>query len=176
MQYLTKGEVRRLFEVAYKHNKVHHLILVTGFYHGLRISETLGIQGKDVSDGQLFVQRLKRSKATLQPIHKDNDPVFDCTMLEELAKQTDGKLFNISRQRVDQLIKKYGTEAGIHINKLHSHAVCKHSIAMALFDKTQNISVVKSLLGHKSAGSTMCYLVAKDEEAAQKALENLIIA
>jgi len=175
MEYLTGSELRRLFTVARQRNATHHLALVVGLWHGLRVSEILAIRGVDVVDGQLAVKRLKRSKSTCQPIHIDSDPLFDESPLVEMARANPGRLFNFSRQRVDQFIKIYGRVAGVHPDKLHAHAVCKHSLAMQLWDKTQSLGQIQSYLGHRSASSTMCYLVEVDARKAQSVVQGMSI-
>lgn len=175
MEYLTGSELRRLFTIARQRNPVHHLALVVGLWHGLRVSEIIRIKGVDVVDGQLAVKRLKRSKSTCQPIHVDADPLFDESPLVELARTNPGRLFNFSRQRVDQFIRAYGRLAGIHPDKLHAHAVCKHSMAMLLWDQTHSLGQVQSYLGHKAASSTMCYLVEVDARKAQSVVKGMSI-
>src|SRR5882672_6367693 len=108
MEYLTKSELRRLFAVAYERNRTHHMAMVVGLWHGLRVTEIISIKGSHVVDGHLSVKRLKRSRPTLQPIHVDADPLFDESPLIELAAQTKGHLFTFSRQRMDQFVKVYG--------------------------------------------------------------------
>lgn len=175
MEYLTRSELRRLFKIAYERNKTHHLALVVGLWHGLRVSEILAIKGTDIVDGQLSVKRLKRSKPTVQPIHVDPDPLFDESPLLEMAAQNRRRMFHFSRQRVDQFIRKYGEVAGIHPDKLHAHAVCKHSLAMLLWDSTHSLGQIQSYLGHKAASSTMCYLVEVDAQKAQSAVAAMTI-
>ena len=175
MQYLNRDELKRLFQVAYDQNRLHHLALVVGLWHGLRVSETVAITGAHIADGQLSVRRLKRSKATCQPIHRDADPLFDETPLLDMAKRNPGRLFPFSRQRVDQFIRKYAALAGIHPEKAHSHAVCKHSMAMLLWDATKNLGQIQSYLGHKAASSTLCYLVEADARKAQAAVAGISI-
>ncbi len=41
MEYLTRTELRRLFAVAYERNRTHHLAMVVGLWHGLRVSEII---------------------------------------------------------------------------------------------------------------------------------------
>jgi len=175
MQYLNKSELRRLFKVAYERNRTHHLALLVGLWHGLRVSEILKIKGTDIVDGQLSVKRLKRSKATVQPIHVDADPLFDESPLLELAARTPGRLFQFSRQRVDQFIRVYGAAAGIHPDKLHSHAVCKHSLAMLLWDSSHSLGMIQSYLGHRAASSSLCYLAEADARKAQDAVAGIAI-
>jgi integrase len=177
MEYLKKEELRNLMEVAHKHNERYHLALLVALWHGLRISELINIRGTDVDtkQGTLIVQRLKGSLKTTQPIHVDADPLFDESPILALAKEKKGlRLFEVTRQNFDLLIKKYGREAGIHEDKLHMHAL-KHSIAMILWDATHSLGQVRSFLGHKAASSTMAYLVEADAQVAQKALANISI-
>jgi site-specific recombinase XerD len=175
MEYLTKQELRRLFQVAFDRNRNHHMAMLVGLWHGLRVSEIIHVRGTHVVDGQLSVKRLKRSKTTLQPIHADADPLFDETPLIQMAAENKGRLFNFSRQRMDQFIKAYGELAGLHPEKCHAHAVCKHSLAMLLWDQTHSLGQIQSYLGHRASSSTLCYLVEADARVAQAAVAEIAI-
>lgn len=174
MTYLTKDELRRLFQVAYDHNRDVHLALVTALWHGMRVSELVNLRGPDVtSDGQVVVRRLKGSLTTMQPIRRDDDALFDESPIVALAAERKSlKLFPITRQHFDRLIKQYGAEAGIHESKLHMHAL-KHSVAMLLWDATGSLGKVQSYLGHRAASSTLCYLFEADARLAQQALAGI---
>jgi integrase/recombinase XerD len=178
MEYLNKDELRRLFRVAYERNRNHHLFLIVTLWHGLRVSEAIQIRATDICDGQLSVSRLKKSKATCQPIHRDADPLFDESPLLTMAASdpatSNSKLFPFSRQRADQFIRRYAQLAGIHPSKAHMHAL-KHSMAMLLWDKTQSLGQIQGYLGHKSASSTMCYLVEVDNRKAEMAVLDITI-
>jgi integrase/recombinase XerD len=176
MQYLNKDELRRLFQVAYSHNRRYHLALVTALWHGMRVSELNNLRGSDVTaDGNIIVRRLKGSNQSLQPIRRDVDPLFDESPILELARERRSlRLFEVSRQHFDRLIKLYGTEAGIHVDKLHMHAL-KHSVAMLLWDVTGNLGQLQSYLGHKAASSTLVYLYEADARKAQTALAGITL-
>ena len=171
MQYMTKDELRNLFQVAYSHNQDLHLAMVTALWHGLRVSEVVNLRGTDVtSDGQIIVKRLKGSNKTTQRIRRHTDPLFDETPILARAKEKKTlRLFPVSRQHLDRVIKQYGAEAGIHISKLHMHAL-KHSIAMMVWDATGNLGELQGYLGHKAASSTLCYLYEADSLKAQDAV------
>jgi integrase len=175
VEYLDRSELRRLFQVAYDHNRLHHLALVVGLWHGCRVSELVALKGTDIVDGQVVIRRLKGSKSTVQPIHKDADPLFDETPVLTMAQKNPGRLFPFSRQRFDVVIKKYGALAGIHPDKLHSHATCKHSIAMLIWDATQSVGQLQNYLGHVSSGSSLCYLAEVDARKAQAAVAGISI-
>src|ERR1039458_8829382 len=170
MEHLDKSELRRLFQVAYHHNRFHHLALVVALWHGARVSEVLELTNKSIWDGKISIERKKGSNSTCQSIHIDADPLFD----ESPILKMKGRLFPFSRQRVDQFIKKYGIMAGIHPNKLHAHAL-KHSCAMILWDATKSLGQVQGYLGHKAASSTMCYLAESDKNKAEQAIAGIQI-
>jgi integrase/recombinase XerD len=174
MHYLTKEELRSLFQVAYDSNRTHHLAMLSAFCHGMRVSELNNMRGTDVtSDGQVIVRRLKGSNTTMQRLVRNADPLFDETPLLALARQKKTlRLFEVSRQHFDRLIKKYGTEAGIHPVKLHMHAL-KHSAAMHLWDVTGKLGELQSYLGHKAASSTLSYLYEADSRKAQDAFASI---
>jgi integrase/recombinase XerD len=174
MHYLTKDELRRLFQAAYNRDREYHLALVVALWHGMRVSELINLRGTDVTaDGNVIVRRLKGSKTTMQPVRRDSDPLFDESPLLALAQERRGlRLFEVSRQHFDRLIKLYGIEAGIHPDKLHMHSL-KHSVAMLLWDVTGNLGQLQSYLGHKAASSTLCYLAEADSRKAQQALAGI---
>jgi hypothetical protein len=136
MEYLNRDELVRLFKVARQRNPLHHVAMLVGLLHGLRVSETLAIRACDICDGRLAVRRLKKSRATLHTLRIDSDPLFDESPLLELAKASpETELFSWSRQYMDVLIKRYAGLAGIHPAKRHYH-VLKHSICVLLWQET----------------------------------------
>jgi integrase len=151
------------------------MAMVVGLWHGLRVSEIIAVRGTHVVDGQLSVKRLKKSKPTLQPIHVDADPLFDESPLIEMAAQNRGRLFDFSRQRMDEFAKKYGELAGLHPDKRHIHAICKHSVAMLIWSETNSLGMIQSYLGHRAAASTLAYLREVDSLKAQSVVGAMTI-
>src|SRR5271167_4486568 len=173
MQYMNKSELERLLQVVYDHNKLHHAAIAVGLFHGLRVSEVSAIEGPDVQDGKLYVRRLKKSRATIQELRRDSNPIFDEGYLLQLAKENPaGRLFPLCRQRLDELMKRYCRLAGIHRGKAHFH-VFKHSIAMLILDATHSPGAIQQWLGHKSMSSTLQYLQENDSRTAQDAIANI---
>jgi integrase len=166
MEYLNRDELVRLFKVARQHNPLHHVALLVGLLHGLRVSETLAIRGRDICDGRVSVKRLKKSRPTLHALRIDSDPLFDESPLLELAKaKPETELFPWSRQYMDVLLKRYAAHAGIHPAKRHYH-VLKHSICVLLWQQTHDLNAIQDHVGHRSSSSTLIYLRA---DAALKA-------
>jgi len=167
--YLNRDEVRRMMQAAYERNQTHHQCLLVMFLSGLRVSEAIAIEGKDISDRQLFVSRLKNSKETLHTLRVSSDPLFDQSPLIEMAKINKGRLFDFSRQRVDQFIKRYAELAGLHPSKAHSH-VLKHSICIALWEETHDLNAIQDHVGHAATSSTLVYVRKAAADRAQAAV------
>jgi integrase len=166
MEYLNRDELVRLFRVARDQNPLHHVAMLVGLLHGLRVSETLAIRGRDICDGRVSVKRLKKSRPTLYALRIDSDPLFDESPLLELAKvNPETELFSWSRQYMDVVIKRYAALAGIHPAKRHYH-VLKHSICVLLWQETHDLNAIQDHVGHRSSSSTLIYLRA---DAALKA-------
>jgi len=176
MTYLTKDELRRLFQAAFNHSREHHLALVACLWHGARVSELINLRGDDVTaDGQVIIRRLKGSNTTVQPIRKDDDVLFDETPLLALAQERKSlRLFPYCRSYFNVLMKKYGIMAGIHKSKLHIHAL-KHSLAMMLWTKSHDLGRLQSYLGHRAASSTLIYLYESNHLLGQQDVAGIAI-
>jgi len=158
MHFLTKDEITRLLTVAKEYNSLHHLAILVGLLHGLRVSEALAIQGHDVADGKLAVKRLKKSRPTLHALRIDADPVFDASPLLALAvANPDTLLFDWTRQYMDRIFKQYCALAGIHSVKAHYH-VLKHSICVLIWNDTHDLNAIQDRVGHKNPSSTLVYM------------------
>lgn len=168
IQSLDREELRRLLTAAKEHSERDWLMILVGFWHGLRASEVVKIKPDDVRDGYLSVRRLKGSLHTDQPLLRSDDPLFsEADALIELAVRTPGnqRLFPITRQHFWKLFQAHAKRANIPERKRHSH-ILKHSIAMQTIHSA-GIENVRQYLGHKSISSTGAYLKVSDEDAAR---------
>jgi integrase len=166
MQHLTMDELKGLLaEVKGERNR---LMILVGFWHGLRVSELTKLVGADVKDGYIDCQRLKGSLRTIQPfIHHDDPDLDEAPGLISLAREVgpNERLFPMTRNGVLKLMKRAGKRAGIPEHKLHPH-ILKHTIAMQTIGKS-GIENVRQWLGHKSIASTGEYLKVSDDAAAR---------
>jgi integrase len=76
---------------------------------------------------------------------------------------------------MDQFVKVYGALAGIHPDKRHTHAICKHSVAMLIWSATNSLGMIQSYLGHRAASSTLAYLREADAMKAQSVVSAMTI-
>ena len=169
-EYLSKTEQDRFFEVLQTDPKRlrDFTLFATMLYTGMRISEVLNIQVKDIQEDHLVIRASKTGagkvyvRDKLIPILEDylnsinpplgrNDYIFQ-------SKQHR----RISDRMVQLLIKKYFKLAGIK-KDLSPHSL-RHTFAARLRQSGSDIDIIQRTLRHKHIQSTMRYSHIKDEE------------
>lgn len=127
---------------------------------GCRVTEVINVRKKDLNfaDGYITIrwQKNRKYKERLIPMHHSlkNALYMYCSNLK-----SEDKLFSISRQRADQLAKKYNFE--------HCHMI-RHSFSVNFIKQSKNawsIRILQRLLGHSKIQTTMSYLdvIPKDQ-------------
>lgn len=165
MEALNRDEFRKLL-MDTRITPRQRLMFKVGFWHGLRVSELIGLTREDIMDGYVTVQRLKGSLKTHQKFQEHPDTLLDeAKELRDLFKVLDPgeRLFVMTRSGVDKLMKRISKRTQLPRHKMHPH-VLKHSIAAQTI-KAAGIENVRQHLGHKSIASTGAYLRVSDEEA-----------
>ena len=134
---------------------------------GLKVSECLQLRVSDIdwSSGQLNVRGRGKKARTLWINDKmlsllgqwlERRPV-DCPLLfTTLAGNP------ISQQAFRAMIKRRGRKAGI-AKDVHPHML-RHSFAMQMYRRTQDLRGVQKVLGHASMASTLIYTPSADED------------
>jgi site-specific recombinase XerD len=169
MEHLSKTEIHALLSHAKANRLRDWLMILVGFWHGLRASEVVGITAGSIADGHITVARLKGSMKTVQPLVSNADPLLDeAAGLFDYTREmhTNQKLFPISRRQFHRLVHRYGIAAGIAKRNAHPH-ILKHSIAMQSIG-TAGIENVRQYLGHVSLSSTGAYLKVDDATASAR--------
>jgi len=177
MESLTKKELLGLLKAARAASERDWLMILVGFWHGLRASEICGgwrvryvkkqkqkylhpgLRACDVKDNFLTVARAKGSLKTTQELVKHPKPLLsEREALIAFARKTypTARLFPIRRQHFWRLMRRYAKLAGIPAHKAHPHAL-KHTTAMLMIEKA-GIQKTRQRLGHKSIASTGKYL------------------
>ena len=161
MHHFEPNELTALLQAAYIRNRLHHMLLLACVSHGMRVSDALGLTSSDVQGASILVNksRLKRNAPQLQPLHISDNPLFDERALAVHAGQTskNARLFPMCRQRADELIRRYGKEAGIPTVKCHMHTL-RHTCGHLVFNTSHSLSQVQQILGHRSVNTTLIYL------------------
>lgn len=169
IKFLTTTELKRLLAVI--KDKRDRAIFMIAYRHGLRASEVGLLRTDDIDFKHLtiMIHRLKGSLAGRHPLQPDEVKALKSYLR---ARDDDSPILflsrrrePISRKRLDQLIKRYGSLAKLPKGKQHFH-VLKHSIATHMLDADADLRFVQDWLGHANIQNTVIYssLVSKTRE------------
>jgi integrase len=119
---------------------------------GLRITEIINIKKQDIDFNKYLMQvrHLKSRKYThrIIPLHPQ---LKDILQVYTAPYNAEEKIFPITRQRADQIIKKYfGTEGYCHR--------LRHSFAVNWLRSGGEVTMLYRIMGHSKIQTTMEYL------------------
>jgi len=131
-------------------NKVHKLFFFLLWRTGVRVTEAISLQKRnvDLDNYTLEIKWLKkrRYETRLIPLHPDLRNVLD---YYASTLKADDRLFDFSRQRADQLAKKY-FKGSCHM--------FRHSFAVNWLRSQGDLYLLSKMLGHSSITVTEIYL------------------
>ena len=169
IKYLEQSELKRLMAAIQRHGKRAAkrdlAIFIVAYWRGLRASEVGALQYDDYhpETERLYVRRVKGSNSAEYKLCPEEVKVLKAWV--RFRGQLPGPMFPagnvasgrpISRQRLHNLMKRYGELAKIPPDKRHFHTL-RHSIAVHLVDLNTDLLAIQDWLGHRSIDSTMVY-------------------
>lgn len=178
MKYLSMDELKTMLQAVPEDKPWQRLMFLVMFWHGLRVSETVGpkgLRGKDIQHGYVDVRRLKGSDHTVQPyvFHPDSELDEGLELMKLAGRlKPEEPVFPLSVRGVQDLMVRISKRSGLNRKKMHPHTL-KHTHAMQAIKAGIGIETVRSTLGHKSLSSTGFYTkIAQDD--AMKAVATAI--
>lgn len=177
--YLTKSEVERFFSATPQENARDRLLFEVIYRHGLRRREAVRIRRDHLTDGRIWITRVKGGISGEYPIHPTTRRLLWAYLS---ARREDGNphLFT-SRQSggapmsvttIYALFRRYADAAGLPQDRQHPH-VLRHSIAVHLMNAGWDAADVQDWLGHREIASTMVYAAVTNKRRAAKYEEAL---
>ena len=153
---LSKEEIESLISATKNMN--HRLIIQVGYSAGLRISEIINLNWKDI-DFDRNIIHLKRAKGK-----KDRIVMLSLKVKESLMDLTPNKegyvfLTNRDGKYTQRTIQKIIQNAAIKIGlrKSISPHTLRHSFATHLLENGTDIRYIRDLLGHSDISTTLIY-------------------
>ena len=156
---LSQDEVGRLLKAL--QNLKHRALAMTLYAGGLRVSEVLGLEVRDIDSGRMVIT-VRHGKGD-----KDRQVVLSTVLLETLraywrAYRPWTWLFYggdpgrpLTSRTVQRVIKTAGERAAI--TKPVTPHVLRHSYATHLLESGTDLRVIQTLLGHRTLQSTAIY-------------------
>ena len=162
--YLSEEEFALLLQGTprsrYRWRNVAMLMLT--FYHGLRVTELCRLRRQDVdlAHGRIWIQRIKGSLSTEQPLHAN-----ELRMLKRYLKQRGNVqlpwLFlnergdQFTRSAINYLVGITGVRAGLTFH-VHPHML-RHGCGYALANRGYDLRLIQDYLGHRDPKHTTRY-------------------
>lgn len=162
--YVTEEEFQALVASAlqsrYRWRDAAVLMLL--FYHGLRASELCSLQRKDIDlkYGRIWVQRLKGSLSTEQPLLADELRTVKRYLKQRCDSQLPWLFLNergdpFTRFSINYLVRIAGQRAGLAFS-VHPHML-RHGCGYALANRGYDLRLIQDYLGHRDPKHTTRY-------------------
>jgi site-specific recombinase XerD len=155
---LTRDEIQRIIEVT--HNAKHRLMIALAYGAGLRVSEVVNIQVKDINLAELslMIREAKGGKDRISILPKKIKNDLQNMMA---GKQGDNYLFESERGGKLSTRTAQSTFArSLKIAKILKTATfhsLRHSFATHLLENGVDVRYIQQLLGHASISTTQLY-------------------
>jgi len=156
-------DLRNMMNLKTNHySELRAVLMIELLYScGLRVSELVGINIKDLDVNEGFVRVMgKGGKARFSPIGSSAINVLETYLTKRPESESDALFLNqkdlrISPRSVQNIVKKRALKVGVSIN-VHPHML-RHAAATHFLQSSHDLRTVQEFLGHKSIKSTQIY-------------------
>ncbi len=172
--YLTQHETEQILRATEgeKNGLRDRCMIMMCFYHGLRISELLGLTIRDIdlAGGTIFIRRLKNGFSTVHPLQPDERRLLGQWMSRRPLSE-EGWLFpnakgnHLTRQYMYKQLRHYGLLAELAV-RVHPHML-RHACGYELAEQGMDTRLIQDYLGHRNIRHTVHYTAGNSARFAQ---------
>jgi site-specific recombinase XerD len=161
--FLSKDEVERFFAVIPTDQHRDRLLFDLVYRYGLRRGEAAALRLDSLSEGRIWIARLKGGVSSDYPVHPSTRRLLWAYLA--VRGESESPYLLVTRQSRNQPIsaslialqfRTYAVKADLPLDRRHVH-VFRHSIAVHLMNAGLDIADVRDWLGHQSLSSTLVY-------------------
>jgi len=159
--YLEKEQIDEILRAAETSSTRDYLLLRFMWRTGVRVSEVINVTPKDIEfkNAVVNIRKAKGGRQRRVPLDEETLKMLSDYVLA-LNTPEDRPVFPIKRNRVFNIVKKYGNMVGV---KIHPHTL-RHSFAIHLVRSGTDLRRVQLMLGHTSLSITQVYLQFNDND------------
>ena len=166
-KYLAETEVKRVLEKAAAEKRRDHLILLTLFRTGLRVSELTDLKKRDIrqKENEIVVREGKGNKDRIVPLESELGHLLGY-YADDKGKHE--KIFDISTRTVRNIVKRHTKDLDLSLpaEKISPHTF-RHSFAVKVLKDGMDIRSLQKIMGHSNIETTMIYLDVVAEDVKQ---------
>ena len=155
-KYIGKEEIINILDRAKKHRYRNYILLLCLWRTGMRNSEIVKLQKRDIINETIIVRDAKGHKDRVIPLESELGNLLG---LYSDSMNPKDRLFPLSDRQVRNIVYKYSPD-GLDV---HPHTF-RHSFAVHCLKNGMNLRTLQKILGHSSLTTTQIYLdvVGKD--------------
>lgn len=167
-------DIQRLKDYLKDRNERDYMLIVTGLYSGMRISDIIPLQVKQVTGEHIEIKERKTGKTKRFAINpelrralnnyiKNNDlKGYDFLFQSRKRKRVDGvRITHIGRVAAYQIIKSAAESIGLQNIGTHS---LRKTFGYHHYKKNQNVAILMEIFNHSSPDITLRYIGYKQDE------------
>lgn len=167
--YLTLEECSRLLEVIQDGSvkgKRNYCMVIILLNHGLRVSELLNLKVEDINNERISIIGKGSKQRFIYLNNITREAIRNYFSFDDVKE---GKMFNITQEQVNNVIKGYCKKA--NINKHVTAHTLRHTSATINLKQTKDLRYVQEFLGHSNLSTTQIYTHVLDEDKKKYANE-----
>lgn len=141
-------------------NERNYILMLTGLYTALRISDILIMKIEDVQQDYINLREIKTSKSRRIYLHPKlkkalRDYIVDKEPYEYLFKSREGANKPITRARAYGILRDAAEEVGL--NSIGTHSLRK-TFGYWVYKDTKDVAALQKLFNHTSPEETLRYI------------------